>query len=75
MLGAALPVVFFPNEVFNYIPYAPTLEGQYIIKNIVLIGAALVIGSTVRGGHIVAASEEEIRDNHRGSTRARTLRT
>jgi hypothetical protein len=26
------------------------LEGQYIIKNLVLVGAAIVVGSTVRGG-------------------------
>jgi hypothetical protein len=35
------------------IPYAPTLEGQYIIKNLVLISAGIVVGATVRGGHIV----------------------
>lgn len=29
-------------------PFLPTLEGQYAIKNIVLITAGLVIGSTVR---------------------------
>jgi uncharacterized membrane protein YphA (DoxX/SURF4 family) len=28
------------------------LEGQYIIKNLVLIGAGMVVGSTVRGGRI-----------------------
>jgi hypothetical protein len=44
----------FPREVFHRIPYAPTLEGQYIIKNLVLISAALVIGATVRGGALVA---------------------
>jgi hypothetical protein len=32
------------------IPYAPTLEGQYIIKNLVLISAGIVVGATVRGG-------------------------
>lgn len=53
MLGTITPVFFFPNEVFNHIPYAPTLEGQYIIKNMVLISAGLVIGSTVRGGRII----------------------
>jgi hypothetical protein len=26
------------------------MEGQYIIKNLVLISAGLVIGATVRGG-------------------------
>lgn len=50
MVGTVLPVFFFPAEVFTRIPYAPTLEGQYIIKNLVLISAGLVIGATVRGG-------------------------
>ncbi|MCC6953406.1 MAG: hypothetical protein IT290_04755, partial [Deltaproteobacteria bacterium] len=40
--------------VFTRFPYAPTLEGQYIIKNIVLVSAALAIGATVRGGAVVA---------------------
>ncbi len=54
MLGTISPLIFFPNEVFTHIPYAPTLEGQYIIKDLVLISAALVIGATVRGGAVVA---------------------
>ena len=54
MLGTILPIFFFPQEVFTRIPYAPTLEGQYIFKNIVLISAGLVIGATVRGGAVVA---------------------
>jgi uncharacterized membrane protein YkgB len=53
MLGAMTPLILFPRETFTHFPYAPTLEGQYIIKNLVLIGAALVVGSTVRGGRIV----------------------
>ena len=54
MLGAVTPLVLFPHEVFTRIPYAPTLEGQYIIKNLVLISAGLVIGATVRGGSLVS---------------------
>ena len=50
MLGTITPIFLFPQEVFTHIPYAPTLEGQYIIKNIVLISAGLVIGATVREG-------------------------
>src|SRR5258708_3522344 len=50
MTGTLMPLFFFPHEVFLRIPYAPTLEGQYIIKNLVLISAAIVIGGTVRGG-------------------------
>jgi uncharacterized membrane protein YphA (DoxX/SURF4 family) len=54
MIGTVTPVFFFPQEVFTTIPYAPTLEGQYIIKNLVLVSAGLVIGATVRGGKVVA---------------------
>ncbi|MGM0497435.1 MAG: DUF417 family protein [Bacteroidota bacterium] len=54
MLGTFAPLFFFPAEVFNEIPYAPTLEGQYIIKNIVIVSAAIVIGATVRGGKLKA---------------------
>ena len=57
MIGTLTPLVLFPAEVFTRIPYAPTLEGQYIIKNAVLISAAIVIGATVRGGGLVAQPE------------------
>ncbi len=48
MPGTFLPVFLFPEEVFTQIPYAPTLEGQYIIKNIVLISAGIVLGGALR---------------------------
>ena len=54
MAGTLTPLVLFPGELFTRIPSAPTLEGQYIIKNAVLISAGLVIGATVRGGGLVA---------------------
>jgi len=54
MVGTMLPIAFFPAETFTRFPYAPTLEGQYIIKNLVLVTAGLVLGATVRGGGIVA---------------------
>lgn len=60
MLGTITPVFLFPSEVFLRIPYAPTLEGQYIIKNMVLISAALVLGATVRGGGMVVEPGEPI---------------
>lgn len=53
MLGTLTPLFFFPAEAFTHIPYAPTLEGQYIIKNLVLISAGIVLGATVRGGRLV----------------------
>lgn len=57
MIGTLTPLVLFPAEVFTHVPYAPTLEGQYIIKNAVLISAAIVLGATVRGGGLVAQPE------------------
>ncbi len=53
MLGTLTPLVFFPQETFTLFPIAPTLEGQYIIKNLVLISAGIVMGATVRGGRII----------------------
>ena len=53
MLGTFTPLILFPTETFSVWPFVPTLEGQYIIKNIVLIGAAMVVGATVRGGRLV----------------------
>jgi uncharacterized membrane protein YkgB len=52
MLGTLTPLVLFPSETFDRFPYAPTLEGQYIIKNAVLIAGAVVLGATVRGGRL-----------------------
>jgi uncharacterized membrane protein YkgB len=54
MPGTMMPLFLFPAETFIAFPYAPTLEGQYIIKNVVLISAAIVVGATVRGGQLSA---------------------
>lgn len=62
MPGTLMPLFLFPGETFRAFPYAPTLEGQYIIKNLVLVGAAIVIGATVRGGQLLPA-----RDDARGA--------
>jgi len=48
MPGTATPLVLLPDVCFTEFPYGLTLEGQYIIKNLILISAALVIGGTVR---------------------------
>lgn len=52
MAGTITPLFIFPQEVFSQLPYAPTLEGQYIIKNLVLVSAGIVVGATVRGGRL-----------------------
>ena len=54
MLGTITPLFLFPDETWIRFPIAPTLEGQYIIKNVVLVAAAFVLGATVRGGELTA---------------------
>jgi uncharacterized membrane protein YkgB len=54
MLGTMTPLFMFPDETCIAFPIAPTLEGQYIIKNVVLVSAAIVVGATVRGGRLTS---------------------
>lgn len=54
MPGTFLPLVLLPEVCFTKIPWVPSLEGQYIIKNLVLISAALAVGGTVRSEERVA---------------------
>lgn len=44
MPGTFLPLILLPEVCFQSIPFSLTLEGQYIVKNLVLIGAAMVVG-------------------------------
>ena len=48
MLGTMLPLVLLPDVCFTQFPFGLTMEGQYIIKNLVLVSAAIVVGGTVR---------------------------
>ena len=54
MIGAALPLVLLPEVCWTNFPFVLTLEGQYIVKNLVIIGSALVLGATVRGGRVIS---------------------
>ncbi len=56
MIGTFFPLFLFPKEVFHVFPYSLTIEGQYIIKNIVLLSAGIVLGATVRGGRLDAGT-------------------
>ena len=48
MPGTILPLILLPEVCFKQFPFGLTLEGQYIIKNLTLISAGIVIGGTVR---------------------------
>lgn len=58
MVGAVSPVVLQPSAVWQQFPFVLTLEGQYIVKNAVLISAAFVVGATVRGGGMADEAEK-----------------
>lgn len=47
-VGIFSPLVFFPSELFG--AAGPTLLGQYVLKNVVLVTAALVVASRVLRG-------------------------
>lgn len=46
--GTFLPVFFYPELVFDSIPFVPTIKGQYILKNLVLISAAILLGGFLK---------------------------
>jgi uncharacterized membrane protein YkgB len=47
MLTTFLPLVFLPQIAWQQ-AFVPSLEGQYIIKNLVLIALAMVIASNLK---------------------------
>lgn len=49
MPGTFLPLILLPNVCYQGSYWNLTLEGQYIVKNLVIIGAALVLGGLIRG--------------------------
>jgi len=58
MIGVLSPLVFFPGLLFDRLFHAPTLEGQYVLKDLVLLAAALVVAAGARGGRIVIEDDE-----------------
>lgn len=47
-IGILSPVVLMPERLFSGPNHAPTLEGQYVLKDIVFLTASLVIATTLR---------------------------
>jgi uncharacterized membrane protein YkgB len=54
--GTFLPLFLLPEVCFVRFPFELTMEGQYIIKNLLIIGAALVVGGTVRRDTVAVAA-------------------
>ncbi|MEO6923191.1 MAG: hypothetical protein ABI142_05145 [Bryocella sp.] len=45
LLGTFIPLMMFPADAWKHFPYAPTLTGQYILKNLILVSAALLVAA------------------------------
>ncbi len=43
MVGTFLPLFLLPEFTFKIAPFAPTLEGQYILKNLVFVAAGWTV--------------------------------
>lgn len=46
--GTLLALVVLQDICFFQFPFAPTIEGQYLIKDAIILSAALIMGGTVR---------------------------
>lgn len=46
-IGTLSPVLLMPQRLFSGPNHAPTLEGQYVLKDIVFLTASLVIATTL----------------------------
>ncbi len=48
MVGTFLPMFILPDVCFDAFPFCPSLEGQYILKNLVLVAGALSVAGRYR---------------------------
>lgn len=56
LLGILSPIALVPGRLFAGPHGAPTLEGQYVLKDIILVAAAMVVAAgSFRGGRLVRA--------------------
>jgi len=58
MLLTFTPFLFFPNEVFGTGPFALTLVGQYIIKNVIILAALVSIYEGKKMKNVQTREEE-----------------
>jgi putative oxidoreductase len=58
LIGILSPLVLLPGRMFHGPHGAPTLEGQYVLKDLIVVGAALVLATSVRGARFASEPEE-----------------
>jgi putative oxidoreductase len=58
LVGILSPVVLLTARLFSGPHHAPTLEGQYVLKDVILVGATLVLAATLRGATLTGADAQ-----------------
>jgi len=51
IVGILSPLVLLPELLFRGAVWAPTLAGQYVLKDVVLLAAALALAASIFGRH------------------------
>jgi len=59
LVGIMTPVVLFPADMFP--GFFPTLEAQYVLKDVILVAAAAVVAAKALGARYVLATDEQVR--------------
>jgi putative oxidoreductase len=65
MVGILSPLVLFPDRLFAGPGNAPSLEGQYVLKDLVLLAAVLVVAAGAPSRRIVDDRDKTAPDDHR----------
>jgi putative oxidoreductase len=71
LIGVLAPLVLFTGRLFAGPHNAPTLEGQYVIKDLIVVAAGLVVASTLPGlvpGAQPSRSDQRVRSRGRERT-------
>jgi uncharacterized membrane protein YkgB len=53
LIGIMSPIILLPGEMFRSFPFAPTLAGQYVIKDVIVAAAGLVVAARALGARMV----------------------
>ena len=67
LVGILAPLVLFTGRLFDGPHHAPTLEGQYVVKDIILVASGFVVASTLPG--LVPGTEPAASAQQRGQPR------
>ncbi|MEA2496822.1 MAG: hypothetical protein QOJ29_4733 [Thermoleophilaceae bacterium] len=57
LVGILAPLVLLAGRLFGGPHHAPTLEGQYVFKDVILVAAVLVLAATVGGAKLTSHHE------------------